>query len=556
LCIMWRSVSTIAFLWLLVCPHAAAQEWQAIGLPGIFNEGLVPEVQALPFDGNAALLDDARRDSEGRLRLHARFVACVVDPVTGGAWYTAPNGDRRWRVALRSPGALAVEVFIEGVDIPDGAAFLVHDGAGGTLQGGYTSAHAARSGTITSLPVEGERLVLEYFEPAGAPFHGGFRVGRLLHTYRAPREGRTGACMVDVACSEGSDWTAQRDAVVRIRVVVPGGAGFCTGTLMNNTALDCRPLVLTAFHCGEDSEAANFGSYQFLFNYQRGCGTGTASAEQVMTGCVRLADSNDSGPQGGGTYGSDFLLLELNNVVPSSFNAYYAGWESTVFPPANAVSIHHPSAGPKCISTYTAPATEASWAGFTSGSHWRVNWVPTANGHGVMEQGSSGAPLFNASKRVVGTLTGGNSCCTTNACGPQSGLNEPDLFGRMIHHWIENPNPPEEKLYLFLSPTGNFSQQNGSYTPCGGIGISEQEALSSVELAYLAGERRISIGCAECQGRIQVSLHDATGRVVMQRSLGAFPRAELALPALGRGTYLLVADGGGGRATLRFVVTE
>jgi hypothetical protein len=553
---MSRSASIIACLWMLVSALATAQEWRSIAFQGHLSEGVLPEVLAEPFDSHAAALDDARRAAEGRLWLHARFVACALDPLTGGVWSTASNGDRLWRAAFRSPGALAVEVFLEGVDIPEGATFMVHDGDGGTWQGGYTSEHAARSGTITSLPVQGERLVLEYFEPAGASFQGVFRVGRLLHTYRVADELRTGACMVDVACSEGMEWSEQRDAVVRIRVVVPAGASFCTGTLMNNTAMDCRPLVLTAFHCGEDSEAANFGSYQFLFNYQRGCGTGTASAEQVMTGCVRLADSNDSGPQGGGTYGSDFLLLELNNVVPPSFNAYYAGWESTVFPPANAVSIHHPSAGPKCVSTYTAPATVASWAGFTSGSHWRVNWVPTANGHGVMELGSSGAPLFNASKRVVGTLTGGNSCCTTNACGPQTGLNEPDLFGRMIHHWIENPNPPEEKLYLFLSPTGNFSQQNGSYTPCGGIGIPEQDVLSGVELTYLTGERRIRVGCAECPGRIQIALYDATGRIVMERSLDASPFSDLALPALGRGTYLLVAGASGGRTTLRFVVTE
>jgi len=552
---MPRHVPIIAHLWLLLGSFATAQEWRPITTHGYMPETATPEVVAVPFDGVAAALDDVRRASEGRLWLHARFVTCTVDPITGGAWYTAANGDRLWRAALRSPGAHAVEVFIEEVDIPEGAAFMVHDGLGGRMQGGYTADHAARSGTITSLPVEGERLVLEYFEPAGSSFQGSFRVGKLLHTYRGAADGRTGACMVDVACSEGTDWSQQRDAVVRIRVVVPGGAGFCTGTLMNNTALDCRPLVLTAFHCGEDSEAANFGSYQFLFNYQRGCGTGTAPASQVMTGCVRLADSNDTGPQGGGTYGSDFLLLELNNVVPPSFNAFYAGWESTVFAPANAVSIHHPSAGPKCISTFTAPATDASWAGFTAGSHWRVNWVPTENGHGVMEQGSSGAPLFNASKRVVGTLTGGNSCCTTNGCGPQTGPNEPDLFGKMIYHWIENPNPPEEKLYLFLSPTGNFSQQNGSYTPCGGIGIPEQGSLSRVELQYLAAEHSLAFTCAGCQGRIRLRLFDTTGRVVMERAVDALTRTVLALPALGSGTYLLVADGIGAHATLRFVVT-
>lgn len=536
--------------------NVQAQEWRSAPVPAQVRQAALPDVLAAAFDHAAAAADDVRRAHEGRLPLYARFVPCAVDPFLGGTWHTLVNGDRVWQAAMRSPGARALEVVVEDVHIPDGALFTFHDGSGGQLQGGYSAEHAERSGVITSLPVTGDRVVVEYYEPFGAAFRGGFRIERLLHSYRDLREERAGACMVDVACSEGDGWSEQRDAVVRIRVVVPGGAGFCSGTLMNNSAQDCRPLVLTAFHCGEDSEVANFGSYQFLFNYQRGCDTGAAPSSQVMTGCVRLADSNDSGPQGGGTYGSDFLLLELNNVVPASYNAFYAGWQVSAIPPANAVSIHHPAGDPKCISTYTAPATDASWAGFTSGSHWRVNWVPTANGHGVMEPGSSGAPLFNAAKRVVGTLTGGASCCTVNACGPQTGPNEADLFGKVIYHWTENPNPPEEKLYLFLSPTGNLTQQNGSYTPCGGIGVPEVAALQQLELRHQPNARRLSLQCKSCLQGAQLLVIDATGRVVVQQHTRDLDGTEVELPHLRAGAYLLRVLSGEGERTFRFAITE
>mgnify|MGYP000502627315 CR=1 FL=1 len=35
----------------------------------------------------------------------------------------------------------------------------------------------------------------------------------------------------------------------------------------------------------------------------------------------------------------------------------------------------------------------------------------TANGHAVTEGGSSGSPLFNQNKQIVGTLSGGSSSC-------------------------------------------------------------------------------------------------------------------------------------------------
>jgi hypothetical protein len=551
-----RSISALCGWLMLILSTTHAQEWRPAPVPLQVRHTPVPVVLASAFDGAVAAEDDDRRAREGRLPLYARFVPCAVDPFAEGVWHTLANGDRVWQVALRSPGARAVEVVLDGVDVPEGALFTFHDGTGAQLQGGYGAEHAARSGVITSLPVSGDRVVVEYYEPVGVPFRGSFRIERLLHSYRDLIEDRAGACMVDVACSEGDGWSEQRDAVVRIRVVVPAGAGFCSGTLMNNSAQDCRPLVLTAFHCGEDSEVANFGSYQFLFNYQRGCDTGTAPTTQVMTGCERLADSNDSGPQGGGTYGSDFLLLELNNVVPASYNAFYAGWQVSAVPPSNAVSIHHPAGDPKCISTYTAPATDASWAGFTAGSHWRVNWVPTANGHGVMEPGSSGAPLFNAAKRVVGTLTGGASCCTVNACGPQTGPNEADLFGKVIYHWTENPNPPEEKLYLFLSPTGNLTQQNGSYAPCGGIGVPEVAALQSLEVLVEPTMRRLTLRCKDCPRTASLQVLDATGRVVVQQSTRNLDGTEVYVPHLRTGAYLLRVRSTEGERTFRFAVTE
>ncbi|HOU98416.1 MAG TPA: hypothetical protein PLP65_06180 [Bacteroidales bacterium] len=64
-------------------------------------------------------------------------------------------------------------------------------------------------------------------------------------------------------------------------------------------------------------------------------------------------------------------------------------------------------------------------------AEWNVLYVATANGHGVVEGGSSGSPLFNQAKRVVGQLSGGNSACTN--------LSGSNLYGKFWYDWDQTP---------------------------------------------------------------------------------------------------------------------
>jgi hypothetical protein len=195
----------------------------------------------------------------------------------------------------------------------------------------------------------------------------------------------------------------------------------------------------------------------FYFNYESsGCNSPNNESQipnNTLTGCARIADSDD----GGGNNGSDFLLVLLNNNVPSNFNAYYNGWRSNNVTSSSGVSIHHPSGDIKKISTYTSNLVSSAW-GSANGSHWTVTWSGTANGHGVTEGGSSGSPIFDNQGRIVGTLTGGSSFCNFP--------NSPDLYGKMSYHWSSNPG---DDLRDFLDP-GNtgLTTLEGTYAPCGG----------------------------------------------------------------------------------------
>jgi len=83
------------------------------------------------------------------------------------------------------------------------------------------------------------------------------------------------------------------------------------------------------------------------------------------------------------------------------------------------------------ISTYTQTLTTGTWSGGMSSAHWLVKWAQTTNGWGVTEGGSSGSPLFDNNKRVIGTLTGGNSDCSNQSTAT-------DYYGKFSKHWDAN----------------------------------------------------------------------------------------------------------------------
>ena len=264
-------------------------------------------------------------------------------------------------------------------------------------------------------------------------------------------------CQVDAVCAESNNFSDEVNSVVRIKTKEGNNRFWCSGVLLNNATFDCTPYILTALHCAENSQENDYDFFEFYFNFQRvSCGVGSGSESDRLTGCKRIADSNDQGGQSG----SDFLLVEINQQIPESYHAFYAGWTRSTSPSGSGVGIHHPSGNEKAISTYTQPLQGAFFGGVgIETTHWRVNWVATANGHGTTEQGSSGSPIFNSKGEVVGTLSGGESGC--------SNLNGPDFYGKFSYHWNKNPNAANEKLKFWLDPANtNVVNIPGTYFPC------------------------------------------------------------------------------------------
>ena len=239
--------------------------------------------------------------------------------------------------------------------------------------------------------------------------------------------------------------------------------------------MDCKPLFLTALHCGENATTANMNQWKFYFRYESTNCTSPNTAgtldDYFINGCVRLADAAD----GGGSSGSDFLLVQMGTLAnqattittmkSSNFSCYWNGWDANNTATTGGAGIHHPAGDIKKISTFNGTTISTTWGGSVSNTHWRITWSANSNGHGVTEGGSSGSPLFNnSSGRIIGTLTGGGSYCTA--------LTSPDVYGKMSYHWMSNGTPNNERLKTYLDP-GNTGLLvlNGSANPCSASGL-------------------------------------------------------------------------------------
>ena len=511
------------------------------GTPYGMRHGLsiaeVPTVHAAPFDAEAAAADDARREALLLLPAYGRALAVNADLDHHGLWTDLPGGDRLWRLRITSDGAQATELYFN-MHLPEGASLFVQNEDGSYVLGAFTAYNNTADGNFATGLVQGESCLVEYFEPKEARGQGQLLVKELGHAYRMAQLG--GTCEVDVNCSEGDGWEQQRDAVVRISVLAGGINYWCSGSLVNNLEQDCKPYFLTAKHCGEGTTTSEFNLWKFYFNYEKsGCGSGAAFQNHLVTGCTKRGDSND----GGGNSGSDFLLLEaIDPDIPGAYTPFWAGWDANNLATAGGVGIHHPAGTQKKISTYTATPFSTSWGG-PPGTHWGLSWVATTNGHGVTEGGSSGSPIFNGAHRIVGTLTGGASCCTTGGCGPGTGPNAADYYGKMSYHWQSNPGSATTRLKAWLDPasTGVLSM-DGSYDPCGSvIGIRENGA-SAMELGLFPnpadGLFTVQLPAPAGNGT-QVEVTDALGRAV--RSVDPAGRSKLQLDLRGEtpGVYVV-----------------
>ncbi len=434
----------------------------------------IPTLALQTPDLNTLAAEDELRDKQGVLYRIGVALPTHLTPQNAGYWTTHADGSRTWQIVVAAPNAQALSYLFEKFILYGGSSLRIQNMDGQDAHPILTSADVESHLMQNAALCGGSKHLLTLHEPAYTR-QSEIYIDRIMFNYRSTgfevteKINESDPCEVNINCSPvGDAWQDEKRGVARIYVVEGNQAGWCSGSLVNNTAQDCKPYFLTALHCGVNSTASNMNQWKFYFRYEAAACTNPTSvgtlASNYVTGCLRIADAAD----GGGNSGSDFLLVKLgnannentiiNNLKSANFNAYWNGWNASPSPTTGGVGIHHPAGDIKKISTFTGNTISTQW-GSAAGSHWRITWTANANGHGVTEGGSSGSPLFDNTGNIIGTLTGGSSYCTSPSA--------PDQYGKMAFHWASNGTTTIEQLKPWLDPSNlNVLVFAGSTDPC------------------------------------------------------------------------------------------
>ncbi len=403
--------------------------------------------------------------------MHAGFaLPAGLEPRNSGSWELVGDSLRIWRLKVTSPGALALGLVFDDFDLSVNSRMFVYSEDKETVLGSFDHRNTNEENVFTTQIIPGNTIIIEYEEDVAEgeklkkEGKSLFSISEVVHIsiggglFRETSKslGSSEDCQVHINCPEGDDWQKHKRSVARMLMKVDEDYYWCTGALVNNTAQDGKPYLLSASHCGEDAYYGDMLYWHFYFNFERpGCADVGTPPHNMIHGSELISE----GPL---EEGSDFKLLLLREPPPSTWDPYYSGW-STIDEPANSgAGIHHPAGDAKMISTYNETLSSATAVvderEMAPNSTWKVEWDSTETNWSVPESGSSGSPIFNEEGLVVGTLTGGSATCEEP--------DKPDFYGKMSYHWESNdPEDEMRQLKPYLDPKGTGVEKLEGYDP-------------------------------------------------------------------------------------------
>lgn len=514
-----------------------------------------PRLEVMQSVDEQALLLEDELESQNSATKPLRFgtnLNVEFNLFNSGTWTELENGDRLWRLQIKSIGAKTLNLMLDRYDVPKGAEFYVYNNDHTDKIGPYTDSENQSDGYLMTWMIKGDHIWVEYFEPASVKNMGRISIDNVVHGYRsldpsldAQKLNESGACNVDVQCDPngnrggGSNWAAVRDDYINsvARIIYPrGGQTFtCTGTLINNVAQDGTPYFLTADHClgtsTTDGTGAAFSASQWAFGFQwytntPDCATfantvGPNAPTRVLTGATLKANRG----------ATDFALFELNQLPPVSWNLYYAGWNKSSTPSNQQLGIHHPSFDIMKLSRNDQSTFGTTFQGTQS-------WIIADWDYGVTEGGSSGSCLVDINGHIIGQLYGGFAACSGTTDNGTA-----DYYGRFDISWDGGFNSVT-RLRDWLDPTNsNPTTLNGAYASA----LSNQLVDSAISIQVYPNPST-GVFNIVLENPASYGVYDLSGKLIRSGSFNQIEN-QLDIQNLSSGIYFLKVEDGNNSVT-------
>lgn len=361
-----------------------------------------------------AMLTDGRIFTSLRAGVSQSVGVAIADLPDG--WTEIDGVGRVWRAAITSPGARAMRLRFEQLNLPRGAELWIRSAdEPAHVQGPFGGTGPFEHGGLWSTNLVGSTAIVEVFMPASVADEPQFVISEAMHIYRdllAPMSDvvidREGACHTDSGCEP--TWHPLRDAVARYTAVNSGQLDLCTGTLLTTTANDFTPYFFTAQHCCRSQAGAESMVFYWLFQ------TSTCNGVVPALNSVPTSTFADLLSQRNVNVGSDYSFCLIRGALPTGLA--WAGWDTGSAPNGTAITvIHHPTGAYKRImhgvrQAVAGISTQFWGVGITSG--------------GAVEFSTSGSPLLrDDTQRFIGQA----SFVTSSPIGCGNPAN-PAGFGR------------------------------------------------------------------------------------------------------------------------------
>ncbi|WP_118975816.1 T9SS type A sorting domain-containing protein [Taibaiella koreensis] len=528
------------------------------------------------------------------------YHAGVLAPVdmafpASGTMVTLSDGRKVWRAQMNMGDVPSMVLYYDHFKLPQGVKFFVSNSNGKQLLGAYTAENNNEDGLFANQEVQGGIVNFEldidkgvntddiswHLNQAGVMYYpsvdlqryaGNEDIGTAAKPTDDPLAGRSSVCEINAICPEGQSYPQQRKATMRIVMPLGGGyVGFCTGTLINTTKGDCTPYVLTATHCEDNNSKTNtpYSQWIFYFNFEAPdcAGNTVAPNNQTLTGAQFVARA-DYNPNSASILG-DFLLVKLNNKVPATFGAYFAGWNraSSLPSPSTYINFHHPSGDMKKLAitnTIAGNGTFNQWS--VPGTHWAVMFNTGGN-----EEGSSGSGLFDVNGRLVGDLSGGsdNQSCDadTNKLGDQAILGQDAVYSKLSRNWEypEGNGVQNAQLKPWLDPTNTGAMTTNTIeaaatcsSPTTGISKSAEldNAVNIFPNPVVNGTLRMRANLDKATD-LSVTIYDITGARKAVYTVAAHNgEYTFDLSSYANGAYLVAISNGTATTSRKIVVSH